>query len=393
MKIVVLKFGGNSLDGGNKRRKVIKIIRTRLNEGYQPVIVVSAQGRRGDSYSTDTLIELLPSESSERHIALIASCGEMISAAVLAEELLRDGIPAEALTGWQAGLITDDRFTQSQVEEINISNIKNLLDKEKVPVICGFQGISFQGEITTLGRGGSDTTAALITRALQAERLELYKDVAGIFSADPAKVDEARLINNLDYYEIAELTGSGAKIIHNPAISQLSDHNIPLFLGDALTGRHGTCVQPCKSENLVTAITSRDKLILITLPTAPEHSLGEIFSHFARAGISLDFITVSSNQVSFVIDLEKELSVKQLLGKLSYEYIMRKVYCKITITGSGMTGQPGVMAKLCKRLEENNIRIELATDSYSTISCLVRQEDEIVSLNILHKAFDLQEEA
>ncbi len=392
MKIVVLKFGGSSLVTCELRQKVIDIINSRKSFGFSPVIVVSALGRKDDAYATDTLLSLLPSGSSDRHQAMISACGEIISATILAEELNQKGIPAKALTGWQAGLLTEKKFTQANVQNIDVSLILEELENGIIPVVCGFQGISADGEITTLGRGGSDTSAALLARSLQAEQLELFKDVAGLFTADPHLVKSARVIKKLNYDEIAELSGNGAQIIHNPAIRQLVDYQIPLLFCNTFSGKPGTCIQPCRQLHPVTAVTSKNNLSLISINSSRNSRLSDIFSAFADSSISVDFITVDQTHVSFVIDNDKDDLAEKLLKTISFDYKLQKEFCKITITGSGMTGQPGVMAKLSLNLESDNIWIDMATDSYSTISCLIRQEDEIKALNIIHTAFELQEE-
>jgi aspartate kinase len=392
MKIIVLKFGGNSLRTHELRSKVINIIKERLQSGYAPVIIVSALGRTGDAYATDSLLNILPENSTDRHRSLIASCGEIISASLLAEELNYNGLTAIALTGWQAGILTEEAFAQSKVINIDISAVTAELQKHNIPVICGFQGISPTGDITTLGRGGSDTTAALYARALEAQHLELYKDVAGIFTADPHLVKNARIIKELDYQEIAELSGNGAQVIHNPSIKQLADQKIPLLLGETWTGKHGTCIQPCQHNRYVTAVTSRSQLARLTVNVTQNILISNIFTGFAQEKISVDFITVNQNIVSFVIEENKISLAESLLSSLDLNGEIQSGFCKITVTGSGMTGQPGVMAKLSKNLETKNISIFMATDSYSTISCLIRQKDEVNALNIIHNAFDLQEE-
>jgi len=392
MKISVLKFGGNSLKTIEIRNKVIDIIKSRLKSEIFPVVVVSAIGRDGDLYSTDTLLNILPEASSERHKALISICGEIISATLLAEELIKEGHPAIALTGWQAGILTNSSYIQAEVENINTTKIAEEIEKGIIPVICGFQGISATGEITTLGRGGSDTTAALIARALEAKQLELFKDVEGLYTADPQIVKDAQVIKVLDYPEIAELLGNGAQIVHNPAIRQLSDHQIPLLLGNTWTGEHGTCIQPCKKKRPVTGITSKSALSLVTIETFSSAGIVEIFSAFSDLEISLDFISVVQGRISFVVEDKNKYAVS-LLDKFDVKSNIMSGFCKITVTGSGMTGQPGVMTKLIKSLESGKINIEMATDSYSTISCLIEESNEVKALNILHTTFDLKEKS
>ena len=391
MKISVLKFGGNSLNTKEIRQRVIEIIKSRLDSDFSPVIIVSAMGRKGDNYSTDTLLGILPEKSSGRHKALISSCGEIIAATLLAEELIREGLQAIAITGWQAGILTNKSYIQAEVENVNISNIKNQIERNYIPVICGFQGITSTGDVTTLGRGGSDTTAALIARALEATQLELFKDVDGLYTADPHIVKDAKIIKVLDYSEIAELSGNGAQIVHTPAISQLSDRKTPLLLGNTWTGKHGTCIQPCKKNKPVTAVTSKSALTLVEIKTTSNSQLSKIFSAFSDSEVSLDFICVAQGNVSFVIEDDKSKFAASLLEKNNVKKNIQKGFCKVTVTGSFMTGQPGVMAKIIKNLEAEDVMIKMASDSYSTISCLICQSNENKALNIIHNAFNLQE--
>ena len=389
MKTVVLKFGGTSLQTFDLRRKVITIIKERLEQNLFPVVVVSAFGRKGDPYATDSLLNLLPSNSSVRHKAMISACGEIISASIIAEQLKRNKIPAIALTGWQAGLLTNSHYQKAEVKLLDICNIEKELSRNIVPVICGFQGINKSGEITTLGRGGSDTTAAIIARAIKAKRLELFKDVDGVYTADPQLVKSARRIKSLSYHEISELAGNGAKIVHDPSIMELADKEIPIILGSTYSGKQGTCIQPKNKSRIINAVTSKRNLILITINISANERLSEIFNEFADHEISIDFINVDQYHVSFVIDESKASIAENILNILNLRNNMQSKFSKITAIGSGMTGRPGVMAKLSTALEANGIKIEMATDSYSTISFLVPEKFEILALNSIHKSFDL----
>lgn len=391
MKLSVLKFGGTSLADDSSRQQVVMIIKEHLDSGCFPVVVVSAMGRSGDKYATDTLLNLLPKHSSNRHQAMITACGEIISATILAEELSALSIPAIALTGWQAGIYTQkDDYKNAKVISIDTCRIDQEIEKGNVPVICGFQGVSHSGDISTLGRGGSDTTAALIARALSADRLELYKDVPGVFSADPAKVKNAKLIKYLDYNEIAELSGNGAKIVHNPAIKQLADKKIPLYLGSFLSGELGTCIKPFDVSAPVTAVTSRSNLTLFSIVVPQSKPFSQYFSILAQNEISLDFITVNYCSIAFVVDKLSAQKVKNILFAHSWDFELKGELVKLTITGSGMTGQPGIFNKMISSLEKNNICIDMATDSYSTISCLIEEVNETKALNIIHAAFNLE---
>jgi aspartate kinase len=265
--------------------------------------------------------------------------------------------------------------------------IKEIIDSGTVPVVCGFQGVSETGQLTTLGRGGSDTTAALLAQVLQADSLEIYKDVTGVFSANPQQVKEAKLLKIINYEELAEITGNGARVVNNEAVQIAAATGIPVGIGSTETGEIGTIVKPVTQSHLITALTSRPGLVLIRIATSAENRLSEIFPLFSEAGISVDFITVDNCHISFVTEQNKIENVNKVLEKITDNKEVSELYSKISLVGSGMTGQPGVMAKISKVLNENGIPVIMATDSYSTISVLVRSEYEIPALACLHQTF------
>ncbi|MCF7919685.1 MAG: aspartate kinase [Candidatus Cloacimonetes bacterium] len=391
MKLVILKFGGTSLDTSEHRQAAATIVKDKVTAGFFPVVVVSAMGRIGEPYSTDTLHNLLPENTSEDVSDFLANCGEMISASLFSAELQNLGLKARPVTGWQAGIITDKFFRDAQVLEINTGTIEKLIHNNIVPVVCGFQGITPDGELTTLGRGGSDTTSALLAQALKAESLEIYKDVDGIFTANPHQVNDARLIKVINYEELAEITGNGAQVVNNRAALIAAGSNIPIGIGNTFTGKTGTLVKIVKQNRLITSLTSRSNLLLVRIATAAENRLSEIFPLFSLVGLSLDFITVDNCHISFVIEQNKIAAVQEVLTKIEDDYEVTELYSKISLVGSGMTGQPGVMAKISRILNENMIPVILATDSYSTISVLVKSEYELLALQKLHQALISEE--
>ena len=285
MKIIVIKFGGTSLDNASHRQAAIKIVKDKIDSGYNPVIVVSAMGRQGETYATDTLQQLLPDSAGNDIKDFVSNCGEMISAAVFASELNFRNIASKPLTGWQAGLITDNVFGASQVKEIRINRLNKLIERHIIPVISGFQGISDTGELTTLGRGGSEITAVLIAQALKAERLEIFKDVDGVFTANPAKVASAELIREINYEDLSEITGSGAKVVNNIAVQIAETDHIAIGVGNTTTGKIGTTVNAIIHKDIVSCISSKQNLALIRITTSAEKRFSEIFPLFSEAGI------------------------------------------------------------------------------------------------------------
>ncbi|MBE6049002.1 MAG: aspartate kinase, partial [Clostridium sp.] len=217
MKIIVQKFGGTSVSTKERRKNVIKKVKKAMQDGFSPVVVVSAMGRKGEPYATDTLLSLVTdSFKKENKLAadLLMCCGEFISSVVMSNDLEDSGIEAVPLTGGQAGIITDDNFNSASLKDVKNKKILQILSEGKVPVVTGFQGMTEDGFFTTLGRGGSDTSAAILGVALEAEKIEIYTDVDGIMTADPRIVKDASLINVISYDEVFQLADQGAKVIH-----------------------------------------------------------------------------------------------------------------------------------------------------------------------------------
>ncbi|MGL5868099.1 aspartate kinase, partial [Clostridium chrysemydis] len=231
MKIVVQKFGGTSVSTKERRERVVNKVISAIKEGYSPIVVVSAMGRKGEPYATDTLLSLVDcnfKDSNKQAQDLLMCCGEFISSVVMSNELFNNGVNAVPLTGGQAGIITDDVFSDAKHKEVDSKELLRLVENGKVPVVTGFQGITEKGYFTTLGRGGSDTSAAILGAAVNAERIEIYTDVDGIMTADPRIVKEASLIDVISYTEVFQLADQGAKVVHPRAVDIAMKHNIPL---------------------------------------------------------------------------------------------------------------------------------------------------------------------
>lgn len=231
MKKIVQKFGGSSLNTAEKREMVVKHIKKAIDNGYKPAVVVSAMGRLGEPYATDTLIQLaseIHPDIDKREKDLLMSCGEIISTIVLVQTLKKHNISAIALTGAQAGIYTDDNFGEAEIEKVIPEKVNKALMEGKIPVIAGFQGITADGDITTLGRGGSDTTASVIAAAIGALYIEIYTDVAGVMTADPGMVESARILEVVSYNEVCELAYQGARVIHPRAAEIAMAEGIPI---------------------------------------------------------------------------------------------------------------------------------------------------------------------
>ncbi len=395
MKIVIQKFGGTSLQNAEIRNKAAEHISSAIKGGLTPVVVVSAMGRRGDPYATDTLLQTATTiikDISPREKDLIMSCGELISAVVMVQTLKQKNIAAVALNGMQAGIITDENYNQASIQKVIPDNILKTIKNGKVPIVTGFQGISEQGEITTFGRSGSDTTASVLAVVLDADHIEIYSDVDGLLTADPRQISDARNISKASYIEAVEMANKGASVIHPQAIQIASQYKIPIKLFSTSNNEKSTIINEMINNRPVTGITSKTDIIYTRIFPNKEsiHKTGlSIFQTLALQNISVDFIDITPDLISFIIDEDMENKFTKILEENNYKFKTEKDFSKISVIGSGMTGMPGVMAKIVKALSSEDIMIYECTDSYTTISCLVNSLDENKAINALHKEFEL----
>ena len=395
MKIIIQKFGGTSLQNAEIRNKAAEHVAKAIKDGYSPVVVVSAMGRKGDSYSTDTLLQTATTiyeNISPREKDLLMSCGELISAVVMVQTLKQKNIKAVTLNGMQAGIITDENYNQANIQKVFPNNILNAIKNGKVPVITGFQGISENGEVTTFGRDGSDTTASVLAAALKADHIEIFSDVEGILTADPHQISDAAHIPNASYTEAVEMANKGANVIHPQAVEIASQYKIPIKLYSTSNNEKSTVIFETKNDKPVTGITSKTNILYTRIFPKKDNiqKTGlNIFQTLAHQRISVDFIDITPELISFIIDEDLENKLIKILKENKYKFETKKEFSKISVIGSGMTGMPGVMAKIVNALNFNNIMIYECSDSYTTISCLVKSLDEIKAITTLHKEFEL----
>ncbi|MFW5992163.1 MAG: aspartate kinase [Halanaerobiaceae bacterium] len=400
MKKIVQKFGGTSLDTSDKRLKAAKNIKCALDSDFSPIVIVSAMGRLGKPYATDTLLNLakkIKPEIPAREKDLLMSCGEIISTVIMVQTLAEIGVEASALTGAQAGIETDANFGEAAVLNVNPERIYQLLKTGTVPIIAGFQGITEEGEITTLGRGGSDTTASIVAAAVQALFIEIYTDVEGVMTADPGLVEKARILDKVSYNEVCELAYQGARVLHPRAAEIAMENNIPIKVKSVFSENSGTVIhnfnmRKIKGDKPVTGVASRSNIVFVKItPDNPvEYAKGlSSFNLLASSNISVDFINIRPEAISFVITEDKAQKVEDILSDHDYNYEIADTYVKVSVVGGGMTGRPGVMARIVDALSRENISIYQTTDSHTTISCLIKKEDEKRALNTLHDVFKL----
>ncbi|MBT9258541.1 MAG: aspartate kinase [Clostridiales bacterium] len=399
--IWVQKFGGSTVATPEGRRFLVQRVKDALGAGKKVVAVVSAMGRKGDPYATDTLLSLVEAEgpSDDRERDLLLSSGEIIAAVICAAALRAGGVEAQALTGPQAGIMTDGRFGDAQIIGVDIRRLEELLQKRVVPVVAGFQGLSPDGQVTTLGRGGSDTTAAALGVALQAEVVEIYTDVPGIQTADPSLVPEAVLLPEVTYDEVFQLAHGGGKVVHPRAVELLMRAGIPIRVRRARDTEGGTWVvrerqgqDPWGTYGRpVTFVTQKPHLVLVEVE-GDLWDQARAFRAVADAGISVDLIHIHRRGQSFTVPEEVAEKVEEALLRAGFSPRMEGGLAKVTVVGSGMHGRPGVAAAVVEALAEKGIPILAAADSHVTVSCLVPGEAMAEAVRALHRRFGLAEE-
>lgn len=402
MTIVVQKFGGTSVESYEKMQQVCNIIKNYKEKGLDVVVVVSAMGRKGAPYATDTLINLCKNvneNSSKRELDLIMSCGEIISGTILTNMLKGNGIDAVFLTGSQAGIYTDGKFSDSRILDIKPERIYKELDEGKVVIVAGFQGTTESGEVTTLGRGGSDTSAVAIGKALECETVEIYTDVDGIMTADPRVEPEAKVLDYINYEEVFQMADKGAKVIHPRAVEIAKSGSIALNIKNTLNPSHpGTRIsgmspkfevnKEAKSLHTMTAVAHKNGIAQIKVKSK-EDIFTEIMNEIESNEISLDMINFFVEEKAFVIDHEKLKILKDILNNHDLEYTVKENCAKVTLIGTKMTGIPGVMAKIVRALSKSKINLLQTSDSNMTISCLVEEKDMKSAVHAIHDEFKL----
>lgn len=405
MKIIVQKFGGTSVKDEESRKYARMHIQSALDEGYKSVVVVSAMGRMGDPYATDTLLSLIgghKSKISKRELDLLLSCGEAISSVVFTNMLLNSGIKATSLTGAQAGFRTNDDHSNAKILEMNCKRLLEELEENDVVVVAGFQGIAKNGDVTTIGRGGSDTSASALGAALKSEWIDIFTDVEGIMTADPRIAENARPLSVVTYNEVCNLAYQGAKVIHPRAVEIAMQAKVPIRIRSTYSEHPGTLVSSLNRLNHISDI--RERTVTGIAHLAPitqikvqakkdQYNLQtEVFKSMANEKISVDFINISPNGVVYTVADEMTDRAEEILKKLGYEPDIERKCAKVSVVGAGITGVPGITAKIVTALSENGIRILQSADSHTTIWVLVKQEDLVIAINALHDAFHLEKE-
>lgn len=398
MKILVQKFGGTSVASREARLAAAAHIEDALAHDYHVVVVVSAMGRRGEAYATDTLLGVIDESDrvSKRDLDILMSCGEAISAVVFASLLRSRGHDVCVLNGAQAGILTNAQHGDARILEVRPTRILEELEKGRMVLVMGFQGVSAEGDLTTLGRGGSDTTATALGVALDAAYVDIFTDVEGIMTADPRIVSDARRLHHASYTEICNLAYQGAKVIHPRAVEIAMQTNVPIRVRSTQSKDEGTLVTNSVSrmegstlrERLVTGVTQAAQITQICVEG---EGVGRqrIFPAMAEHGISVDFISVSPHRVAYTVsDADAQIAV-QVLEQMGFTPQTTPDCARVAAVGAGIAGVPGIMARIVDALTREGVDILQSADSHTTIWCLVHGTDMERAVRALHNAFSL----
>jgi aspartate kinase len=403
--IIVQKYGGTSVGTAARIRRVSRRIARTVNQGHKVVAVVSAMG-----HTTDRLIALAQSVNPDppaRELDMLVANGETITAPLVAMCLQGMGVPAVSLSGLQAGVRTSAHHSKARIHDIKPDRILEALGDGKVVVVAGFQGVTEDLEVTTLGRGGSDTTAVALAAALKAESCEIYTDVDGIFTADPRVVKSARKLSHIEYSEMLELAAVGARVMHPRAVEIGELYGVPIHVRSSFHDGVGTMIVarvPMEDRQRVRGIAEESNVAKITVVGVPDRPgvAAAIFEPLGAAGISVDVIVQNigrSRHTDLTFSVaETDLKAAEKIVKAAAKTIgAKKVLsaagiAKLSIVGTGMLGMPGIAGRMFRALADAGINIEMISTSEIRITCLVQRAQVMKGVRVLHKAFELDQQ-
>ena len=404
-KLIVKKFGGTSVADAERIEAVADNIESEIHAGNKVTVVLSAMGD-----STDDLIKLAKEINPEpdlREYDALVSTGEQISVALLAMALLKRGIKGKSYTAYQLGIKTNSSHSRARILDVEVSKITSELNEGVVPVITGFQGMNESGDITTLGRGGSDTTGVALAAALNADECQIYTDVDGIFTTDPRVYDKARLLKEVSFEEMLELSSSGAKVLQLRAVEYASKFNLPIRVLSSFNEGEGTLVQEEKNimeRPIVSGISSIDSEAKLTIRGVPDIPgvAAKILSPISDAGIEVDVIVQNigadnTTDFTFTVHEDDTKQAEEILKKTSTTLGGGLIdvdddIAKISIVGRGMRAHAGVASKMFQALAKSEINISMITTSEIKISVVIKRSEMTEAVKSLHNAFDLDKE-
>ena len=404
-KLIVKKFGGTSVANAERIEAVADIVLKTVNEGNKVAVVLSAMGK-----STDDLIKLakeINPEPNPREYDALLSTGEQISVALLAMALLKRGIEGRSYTAYQLGIRTNDNHTQARILDVKVQNIQDEIKTGVVPVITGFQGMNDNGDITTLGRGGSDTTGVALAVALEADECQIYTEVDGVFTTDPRIYDKARLLEKITFEEMLELSSMGAKVLQLRAVEYASKYKMPIRVLSSFNDGKGTLVEEEKDSMerpIVSGISSIDDEAKITIRRVPDIPgvAAKILSPISDSGIDVDVIVQNigadnTTDFTFTVNEVDAKKAEEILLGMAESFGGGQVevdsdIAKISIVGRGMRAHAGIASKMFQALANSEINILLITTSEIKISVVIKENEMQKAVKCLHDAFDLDKE-
>jgi aspartate kinase len=405
--LIVQKYGGTSVGSPDRIKRVADRVVREKKRGNALVVVVSAMG-----HTTDELLELAsqvvedPRRKHPREVDMLLTSGERIAMALLAMAIRARGVEAISLTGSQAAIITDETHTGARIQEIRATRVREELERDRVVIVAGFQGVSRTKEVTTLGRGGSDTTAVALAAALPADRCDIFTDVDGVYTSDPRRVKEARLVPEIDYQEMVELATSGAQVMHPRAVEIGARFNVPIRVLSSFRDDDSRSTLITRRESTMeglalTGLACEGGYARIAFRGLPPDmtAVTDILSSLADAGVSVDMLAQvergdGRRQVQLTVEEESFRNARGLCEELLQKHggdslEVKTGLTRVALVGSGMQGLPGVYARTYRALLEAGIEVHAVSSSAISISLLVQSGDEDRSLQVLHSAFDL----
>lgn len=404
MALIVQKFGGSSLASVEHLRRVAKIIAGTKNNGHRVVVVVSAMGGE-----TDRLVNLADEVSAvqqSRELDALLSTGEQVSAALLAMTLQSMEVPARSYLGLQLPLLTDAQHTRARIIELSTGELEKTLEQNIIPVVAGFQGVSSNGDITTLGRGGSDTSAVALAAALKADRCEIHSDVDGVYTADPALCPQARHLRRISYGEMLEMADVGAKILQIRSVELARKFRVPLLIKSSFGGERCTWIVEEEERDMESAVISgiilshnEAKLSVIRVPDRPGIAY-QILSPLAEADINVDMIIQNASidgftDFTFTVPKADLSKAKTLVERVIPEIDARELstdddIVKVSAVGLGIKNCPGMAARMFQALADEGINIQMISTSDIRLSCVIEAKYGELAVRVLHDTFDLE---
>ena len=401
MGLIVQKFGGSSVADAAKVINVAERVTETYKAGNQVIVVVSAQGDTTDDLITKAN-EINP-DASKREMDVLLSSGEQISIALLAMAIEKIGCPVVSLTGWQAGFNTNAASGNARINNIDTERMQSELDRRNIIVVAGFQGLDKYDNITTLGRGGSDTSAVAIAAAMRADKCEIYTDVDGVYTADPRICKDAKKLDEITYDEMLELASLGANVLHNRSVEMAKKYNVKLEVKSSFERVPGTLVKEVVSvEKMLIRGVTRDndvaRIAVVGLENTPGIAF-RVFSQLAQENINVDMILQSvgregTKDIAFTVTRENEAKTLEVLEGLkdilNYKEVNhRDDLSKVSIVGAGMVNNPGVAAKMFEALFDNDVNIHMISTSEIKVSVLIKLENAEKAVKVIHDKFNI----